>query len=143
MAFLAGLPPPAPRGDYGLACCDRLEPGTDCAAILLSPQTIANWMKRLDDHGPDALVRTPEPVNRFPDFVREAVRQLAATSPPMGRQRLADTLARVGLDVAASSVRRITREMPKLPPRPADPIKPSEAKSDARGVEATRPDHVW
>ena len=111
--------------------------------FLLSPQTIANWMKRLDDEGPDALVRTPEPVNRFPDFVREAVRQLAATSPQMGRQRVADTLARVGLDVAASSVRRITREMPKLPPRPADPIKPSEAKSDARGVEATRPDHVW
>src|SRR5690606_3287045 len=28
--------------------------------FLLSPQTIANWMKRLDDDGPDALVRTPE-----------------------------------------------------------------------------------
>ena len=111
--------------------------------FLLSPQTIANWMKRLDDDGPDALVRTPEPVNRFPDFVREAVRQLAATSPQMGRQRVADTLARVGLDVAASSVRRIARETPKLPPRPADPVKPTTAESDALGVEATRPDHVW
>ncbi len=117
--------------------------------FLLSPQTIANWMKRLDDDGPDALVRTPEPVNRFPDFVREAVRQLAATSPQMGRQRIADTLARVGLDVAASSVRRITPEPPKPSHAdPEDPIKPPSthreaAQEDPRGIQANRPDHVW
>jgi hypothetical protein len=31
-------------------------------AFQLTPQTIASWMKRLDEQGPDALVRTREPV---------------------------------------------------------------------------------
>jgi transposase-like protein len=31
----------------------------------ITPLTIHNWMQRLDDDGPDALVQIPEPVNRF------------------------------------------------------------------------------
>src|SRR6266705_1596546 len=31
----------------------------------VSPLTIASWMTRLDQEGPDALIQLPEPVNRF------------------------------------------------------------------------------
>jgi hypothetical protein len=31
--------------------------------------TIASWCKRLDEEGPQALLRVPVPVNKFPDFV--------------------------------------------------------------------------
>ena len=38
--------------------------------------TIASWMKRVDEEGPDALVQLREPVNKFPDFVRYAIQRL-------------------------------------------------------------------
>ncbi len=34
-------------------------------AFLVTPATIASWMKRLDEQGPDALVQIGEPVNKF------------------------------------------------------------------------------
>ncbi|MCC7384804.1 MAG: helix-turn-helix domain-containing protein, partial [Deltaproteobacteria bacterium] len=43
--------------------------------------TVGEWMGRLDEGGEDALLRTPEPVNRFPDFVATLVKQLKATAP--------------------------------------------------------------
>jgi predicted RNA polymerase sigma factor len=33
--------------------------------FLVSPLTIASWMGRLEEEGPDALVRLPEPVNKM------------------------------------------------------------------------------
>ena len=41
--------------------------------LLVSPETIASWMKRVDEKGPDALLELHEPVNRFPDLVRYLV----------------------------------------------------------------------
>src|SRR5437867_4481786 len=38
--------------------------------FLVTPLTIASWTGRLDEEGPDALIRLPEPVNKFPDFIR-------------------------------------------------------------------------
>ena len=38
--------------------------------------TIASWLGRLEQEGPDALVQMRIPVNRFPDFVRYAVQRL-------------------------------------------------------------------
>src|SRR5437867_4080416 len=37
--------------------------------FLVTPLTISSWTVRLDEEGADALVRMPEPVNRFPEFV--------------------------------------------------------------------------
>jgi len=42
--------------------------------------TIASWLGRLDEEGPDALVQTRIPVNRFPDFVRYIVQRLKTLS---------------------------------------------------------------
>ena len=55
------------------------------AHFLVEPATIASWMGRIDEEGPDALVRTPAPVNRFPDFVRDIVCRRRVAIPSGGR----------------------------------------------------------
>ena len=44
--------------------------------FLITEETIASWLKRIDEEGEGerALVQTPDPVNRFPDFVGYLVR---------------------------------------------------------------------
>jgi putative transposase len=94
-------------------------------AFLLTDVTIASWLKRVDELGSDALVKLPEPINRFPDFVHQAVRQLKCVCPTMGKVRIAQMLARAGLQLSPSTVRRFLRQ----------PIGPKPLSSDtARGV---------
>jgi hypothetical protein len=38
--------------------------------FFLTSSTIASWVKRIDQEGPDAFLQLREPVNKFPDFVR-------------------------------------------------------------------------
>ena len=40
--------------------------------FLLTAATIATWIERVAEEGPDALVQLREPVNRFPNYVRYA-----------------------------------------------------------------------
>src|SRR6266849_1272537 len=49
--------------------------------------TIASWGKRLDDHGPRALLRSPGPVNRFPDYVRAAFSACKLSARDWARSR--------------------------------------------------------
>src|SRR5436305_15296934 len=51
----------------------------------LTPATIASWTHRLDEQGPDALLATGAPVNKFPDFVRYAVQRLQTLCPLLGK----------------------------------------------------------
>ena len=51
------------------------------ARFLVTPLTISSWTNRLDEEGADALVRTAEPVNRFPEFVGYLVRRLKSAAP--------------------------------------------------------------
>ena len=44
--------------------------------FLVDLQTLLIWMRRLDEQGERSLIQTVEPVNRYPDFVRNLVRQL-------------------------------------------------------------------
>ena len=39
-------------------------------AFLVTAETVASWMTRVDEAGDRALVQIAEPVNKFPDFVR-------------------------------------------------------------------------
>src|SRR5581483_1017096 len=70
----------------------------------VTPATIASWTKRLDEEGPDALLRTPEPINKFPDFVRYLVQRLQTHCPRLGKVKIAQILARAGLHLAVSTV---------------------------------------
>ncbi len=105
-------------------------------AFLVTPATIAYWMKRLDDEGPDALVQIREPVNKFPDFVRYTVQRLKALSPGLGKVKIAQILCRAGLHLGATTVGRILKESPLPKPRQA-------SAAAGRVVTAKDPNHVW
>lgn len=77
--------------------------------FLVSEQTITNWMHRLDDDGEEGLVRMPEPVSRFPDFVRHIVQALGTTFPLLGKVRIAQLLARAGLRLSGATVARMKK----------------------------------
>ena len=62
--------------------------------FFLTSDTIASWMKRVDQKGPNALLQLREPVNKFPDFVRYIVQRLKTLSPSMGKVKIAETLCR-------------------------------------------------
>jgi len=106
-------------------------------SFLVTPKTVASWMKRLDEKGADALVQLPGPVNKFPDFVRYAVQRLQTLCPTLGKKKPAEVLARAGLHLATTTIGRIRQEKPTGPPVP------SEHQSRTRVVTAKRPNHVW
>jgi transposase InsO family protein len=123
-------------------------------AFRLTDVTIASWLKRVDESGSDAMVKLAEPINRFPDFVRQVVQQLKCVCPTMGKMRLAQMLAQAGLRLSPTTVRRFLRQ--PMGPRSHSPGKfPGVADRDAivqantvtpksvRTVVAKYPHHVW
>jgi putative transposase len=100
--------------------------------------TITSWLGRLDEEGPHALVQMRTPVNRFPVFVRYVVQRLKTLCPTMGKVKIAQTLARAGLHLAATTVGRMLKEDAAPKPQPA-----KKAPSTGRIVTATYPNHVW
>jgi transposase InsO family protein len=107
-------------------------------AFLVTPATIASWMKRLDKEGSDALVQLPVPVNKFPAFVSHVVQRLKTLCPTMGKVKIAQTLARAGLHLGATTVGRILKEKPRH-----TTAAESKNTNDGRVVTAKYPGHVW
>ncbi len=103
--------------------------------FLVTPVTIASWVKRIDDHSANALLQLREPVNKFPDFVRYVVQRLKILNPAMGKVKIAETLCRAGLHLGVTTVGRILKETPQPCPEDAAP--------STRVVTARRPNHVW
>ncbi len=106
--------------------------------FLVDLQTLLIWMRRLNEQGERTLVQTVEPVNRYPEFVRNLVRQLKRLVPAMGYERLAQVLARAGLHLGATTIRRMVRENDG----------PSEDDAEVatrrrRRVVARYPGHTW
>jgi transposase InsO family protein len=85
-------------------------------------------------------LRTPAPVNKYPEFVRAIVLRLQTLGGHLGKVEIAQVLARAGLHLAASTVGRIRKEPPAREPTPP-PVKPMP--SARRVVTAKRPNHVW
>lgn len=111
--------------------------------FLLTVATLATWMKRLDENGPDALVALSEPVNRFPDFVAEIVRRLRSSFPTLGKVRIADVLARAGVHLAPATVARMLGKR-KPSPKGTKPTQNAAATADPpRAVTARAPHDVW
>jgi len=104
--------------------------------FLATSLTIASWMGRLDEEGPDALVRLPEPVNKFPDFVRYVVRRLKVLCPTLGKVKTSQILARAGLHLGPTTVRRMQRDT-----RWPEPL--TVPKTTPRVVSVRRPNHLW
>ena len=102
-------------------------------------------MRRLDSGGPAALLRPSAPVNRFPDFVAELVRQLKGSLPTMGRVRIAQLLARAGLHLAPTTVRRLLKKPPPKPKRPPPPSNSGDGAHNGkpRRIVSRCPHHTW
>jgi transposase InsO family protein len=100
--------------------------------------TIASWAKRLDEEGPDALLCTQEPVNKFPDFVGYMVQRLRRLCPRLGKVQIAQVLTRAGLHLSATTIGRLGRQPTTPPPTPRGEPMPS-----AQRLHANRPNHVW
>ena len=95
-------------------------------AFLVTAATIASWLKRADEKGPEALVQLPQPpVNKFPEFVKHVVQRLKMLCPSMGKLKIAQTLARAGLHLGTTTVGRMLKggkDAAELTPGPgADP----------------------
>ena len=103
--------------------------------FLVTPATIASWVKRIDDQGANALLQLREPVNKFPDFVRYIVQRLKTLSPAMGKVKIAETLCRAGLHLGVTTVGRILKEEPQS--------NPADEPPSTRVVTAKHPNHVW
>jgi putative transposase len=82
----------------------------------VSDATIRSWLRRADD---DSLIQTKVPVNRFPDFVRYVVQQIKLFCPMLGKAKIADKLARVGIHIGKTTVQRILKEKPAQEPEPS------------------------
>ena len=105
-------------------------------AFLVTPLTIASWMGRLDEEGPDALVRLPEPVNKFPEFIAYLVKRLRTLCPTLGKVKMAQILARAGLHLGRTTIRRMLRDTRWPEPRKI-------AQANLRIVTARKPNHLW
>jgi transposase InsO family protein len=104
--------------------------------FLVTPATIAAWVKRIDDQGVNPLLQLREPVNKFPDFVRYIVQRLKNLSPAMGKVKIAETLCRAGLlHLGVTTVGRILKEEPQSDP--------GDETTCTRVVTAKYPNHVW
>jgi transposase InsO family protein len=112
------------------------------AQFLVEPATIASWLERIDEEGPDALVRTPAPVNRFPDFVRDIVGRIKVAFPRLGTQRIANMLARAGLHLARTTVRRFLHK-PRLPSLPSETVSSPAPSETTRRIISRGPNHTW
>ncbi len=116
----------------------------------VTPATVAAWMKRLDEDGPEALVQTPVPVNRFPDYVRYMIRRFKTLCPTMGKVKIAETLARAGLHLGATTVRRMLKQKHRPTPegslaghRPKVGRERTRVRAEQCIVTAKYPNHVW
>lgn len=108
--------------------------------FLVEARTIAAWTKRLDERGERALVQTPTPVNKYPDFVRYLVQRLKVLCPLMGRRKIAEVLTRAGLHLGATTIQRMLTSVGPDAPAAASNL----AIEDRRGrtVAARVPNHV-
>lgn len=105
-------------------------------AFHVTSATVRSWVKQVDEKGPEALVQLPQPVNKFPAFVRYAIQRLKTLNPAMGKAMIAMTLCRAGLHLGTTTVGRILKEPPH-----SQPEQPKESSRPA--VTAREPNHVW
>jgi transposase InsO family protein len=112
-------------------------------AFLLNEHTVSSWMKRVDEEGDNALIQMTELVNKFPVFVRHLVRQLKAFIPALGKEKIAQVLARAGLHLGVTTVGRMLSEKPsKVIGQEADLSEDTE-QVEVRVVTAKYPGHVY
>jgi transposase InsO family protein len=111
--------------------------------FAVTEDTIASWLERADEEGERPLVQTAEPVNKFPAYVGYLVRQLKALCPAMGKLRIAQVLARAGLQLGATTVGRFLRQRPDPTEEAEATLAVQESAGTTNTLRAKRPNHIW
>jgi transposase InsO family protein/DNA-binding transcriptional regulator YiaG len=96
-------------------------------------QSVRRWLRGVKSG--NGVVCLPDKMTRYPDYLRHIIQQLKMYCPLLGRFKMADILARVGLHISASTVRRIIYEPPVVM---AEPVKPNP-----RILKSNDPNHIW
>lgn len=107
--------------------------------FLVTEETVASWIRRVDEEGEKALVQVDQPVNKFPEFVAYLVRQLKALHPALGKTRIAQMLARAGLHLGATTVGRMLKREPSRDDVGVD----APIVAAGKVVTGKHPNHVW
>ena len=104
----------------------------------VKPDTISSWMKRIDEGGSDALLKTSDPVNKFANLVKYIVQRLKILCPVLGTKKIAHLLTKAGLKLSASSVKRFLKKKPDFSPLP----EPEEGTVKKK-IISRYPNHTW
>jgi putative transposase len=100
-------------------------------------QTVRRWLRGVKSG--NGVVCLPDKVTRYPDYLRLVIQQLKMLCPLLGRFKIADILARVGLHISASTVRRIVNEPPVIPA-----VVESDTPSDKPHIlKSNYSNHLW
>jgi putative transposase len=111
--------------------------------FLVTSLTISQWLRRLEEQGPQALVQLREPVNKFPEFVGYLVRRLKTLCPTLGKKKIAQMLARAGLHLGTTTVGRMLKQAPSPSPLIRKDQGEGAPTTKPRVATANRPNHVW
>jgi len=100
-------------------------------------QTVRRWLRGVCLG--NKIVELPEKATRYPDYLRYVIQQLKMYCPLLGRFKIADILARVGLHISASTVRRIINEPPAVPAVVED----DSPSPKSRILKSKHRNHIW
>jgi transposase InsO family protein len=104
--------------------------------FFVTEATVGCWMVWLDEEGPSALVRSPEPVNKSPDLLPHIVRRLKVLCPAVGTARIAAVLSRAGLHLGRTTVRRMMKRRPRG-------VAPAATVRSEHCIRSSCPNHIW
>jgi putative transposase len=85
------------------------------------------------------IVQLPDKPTRYPNYLRYVIQQLKMCCPILGRFKIADILARAGLHISASTVRRIINE----PPAVLVVVENDSPLPKPRVLKSNYPNHIW
>lgn len=108
--------------------------------FLVSDDTITSWETRLESAEETNLLKPPEPVNKYPDFITTIAHQMNRLCPVLGTEKAVQFLARAGLHLAGTTFGRKLREQAPVPPKEE---KPAPSTERDRKIIANYPRHVW
>ena len=100
-------------------------------------QTVRRWLRGV--RSGNKVVQLPEKTMRYPDYLRLVIQQLKMYCPLLGRFKIADILARAGLHISASTVRRIIYE----PPAVHAVVEDDSTLPKPRILKSDYANHIW
>ena len=74
------------------------------SALLVEAPTISRWLAEAEEDS--RILEIPAPINKYPDVVTRVIHDLKARFPHFGKRRIAEMLARLGLQLAVTTVGR-------------------------------------